>query len=116
MTPDRKLFAWEYAAMTLEKETEGLVDPGMSRAYRLDNFNNLALPGSAKHVKKREEIGASRTRFYCYQTVREIASGKQVTTALENHIKFLRDIKKASEDFKLKLRGIDTPLRLNTTD
>jgi hypothetical protein len=116
MTPDRKLFAWEYAAMTLEKETEGSVDPEMSRAYLLDKFNYLALPGSAKHVKEREEIGASRTRFYCYQTVREIACGKQVTTALENHIKFLRDIRKTSEDFKLKLRSIDAPLRLNAAD
>ena len=113
MTPDRKLLAWEFAAMELQKRTEGTVDAKMSRAYILDKFNFLALPGTSKYVKDRSEVAASRARFYTYQLVQEVANGKELTVADESQINALNSFRKISDDFKLKLRTIRAPLRLN---
>jgi hypothetical protein len=83
MTPDRRLFALEYASMTLEKATEGAAEPEMSREYFLEKFNYLALPGSA--------IGKKSQRPELDFIVIKLSEKLPV-------ISKLRDVRKTSDD------------------
>ena len=112
MTPDRKLLAWEHAAMSLEEACETTVSHSTSRAYLLDKYNFLALPESAKHRKEESEVASSRARFYVYQVLREVATGRQPSKAEELQIISLEKQRNFTDDFRFKLRSIPVPLRL----
>jgi hypothetical protein len=78
MRPDAKLFAWEFAAMTLWRkslETDQVVE--VDRCYLLDIYNVLGLPGTGVPPYTKEDV-PRKARFYAYETIRQIAIGKTV--------------------------------------
>jgi hypothetical protein len=112
MSPDRKLLAWEQAALFLENETAGILPNNVSRSYLLDKYNFLALPGTAKYQKEESETAVTRARFYTYQMVREIGSGRVPSKAEEDQIQTLESVKKAQSKPFFDLEKIEIPLRL----
>lgn len=113
MSADRKLLAWEFAAMSLERMTQGEIDPATSRTYLLDKYNFLALPGTAKQKKESGEEAVSRVRYYSYQVLREIAGGKKPSIAEVMHLESLEKIWKMNPLDLFHLQDLRVPLRLS---
>ena len=88
LTPDQKLLELEFAAMSLRRTKPGGGGP-IDRTYLVDEFNFLALPGTAVLSPKKASHPAAKSRVYLYQALRNIARGLSSSQQDEEIISFL---------------------------
>ncbi|MEW8546493.1 MAG: hypothetical protein AB2693_23490 [Candidatus Thiodiazotropha sp.] len=76
LTPQQKLMQWEFAALSIMK-ARGENYIHIHQADLLDNFNFLALPGTAAHKtpKSLPSYLQVKSRLFNYETLRSIANG-----------------------------------------
>ena len=102
---------WNIFSMQLETSIMNQpVSPTTSRAFLLDKYNFLTLPGTAKHHHEKDETAACRSRFYTYQMMREIATGKIPSEAEIQQLQMLEMVKKNSPVPLLNPACIAVPL------
>ncbi len=95
MSADQRLLQWEFAAMTLERGSKGNL-PEVDRAFLLDKYNMLALPGT-KPITKAEEDSSpfdKKARLYLYKTVTAISRAKVHSGESSSTIRMLRAARK----------------------
>lgn len=114
-TPDQKLLASEFAAMSIESKTTGSF-PTLSRGNLLDKFNFLVLPGSAKARRSAEEARQHKSRFYTYQELRRIALSPRITMEDSAFVRFYRQSMHVNQtdDLVNAIEALRVPLRLHT--
>ncbi|KAJ8308634.1 hypothetical protein KUTeg_013508 [Tegillarca granosa] len=122
MDADRKLLAWEFASMTIEnsKCSDSMIVN--NRVDLLDKYNFLALPGTRK-IRKSKQNGNNlmdKSRIYTYQTIRNIALSSKPNGM---DIKYLEIIEQGcrkrdqtTDNLIAKVDAAKIALRLDTMD
>lgn len=117
LTSDKKLQAWECAALTLE--TGGNLDSLVSldsRSNLLAKYNMLCLPGSSRPTMVSGTESSRKVRFYNYQRILEIIKAKERSSEDQQYLKMMEAASKCrsieTDSFVIQLQENNIPLKL----